>query len=152
MHHALSRFLSNAQVVSPEQFDELFRRRALIAEFTSDDDEAAYVKKDEFLIHLIRREAERVFDSVDEHAPFIGDDWWPDHTRHLELTTKHCTPEFLTAIRRLLTDDYKDYRVQCCVYDDYMNEDTYIGSMVFSAKDLLVEAKLSQALQRQADA
>ncbi len=140
---------SNIQVVSPKQFDELFRQQALIAEFTSDDDEAAYERKDAFLIYLIRREAERFFGSGDDQAPYVGDDWWPDHTRHLELTRQHCTPEFFGAILALLVDDYKDYRVQCCVYGDYMNGDTYVGSMVLSTNHLLIEVKLHEVLQSQ---
>src|SRR5438067_834039 len=97
-------------VVSPEKFNELFREEARIAEFSSPEEEIAYEGRDSFLIHLIRREVQRHFGINEDEQPFVGDDWWPDHTRHIEATPAHCTPEFLGALRSLLTDEYKDYR------------------------------------------
>src|SRR3954470_10680348 len=92
------------QIVSPERFDELFRDQALIAEFPTEDAEAEYERRDSFLIHLIRREVVQHFGPESDHTPFVGDDWWPDHTRHMEVTPEHCTPAFLRALRALLAD------------------------------------------------
>jgi hypothetical protein len=134
-------------VVSPEEFNELFREEALIAEFASPEEEVAYEKRDSFLIHLIRREVEQCFGTDKEQQPFVGDDWWPDHTRHIEATPLHCTAAFLTALRGLLTDDYKDYRIQICVYGDAMDGKTYIGSMNLHADRVLIERRLYELLQ-----
>jgi hypothetical protein len=134
-------------VVSPEEFNKLFREEALIEEFASPEEEVAYEKRDSFLIHLIRREVERCFGTDEEQQPFVGDDWWPDHTRHIEATPSHCTAVFLNTLRGLLTDDYKDYRIQICVYGDAMDGKTYIGSMNLHADRVLIERKLYELLQ-----
>jgi hypothetical protein len=134
------------KVVSPKRFDELFKDEALIAEFASADDETAYERRDAFLIHLIRREAKRHFGANEEHQPFVGDDWWPNHTRYMDATPAHCTAAFLTALRSLLTDEYKDYRIQICVYGDVMEGKTYIGSMALYADRVLIEKRLHELL------
>jgi hypothetical protein len=137
----------NCNVVSAGQFDEVFRGEALIAELKSPDEETAYEKRDSFLIHLIRREVERHFGPDPERQPFVGDDWWPDHTRHMELIPAHCTSAFLGALRGLLTDEFKDYRVQLCVYGDAMDGKSYIGSLVLYADRVLIESRLHDLLQ-----
>jgi hypothetical protein len=138
----------NQQVVSPDQFDELFRKQALIAEFATESEESDYERRDSFLIHLIRAEAAKQFDPESDESPFVGDDWWPDHTRHLEVTPDHCTPEFLAGLRALLADDYRDYRIQLCVYADHSDGNSYIGSMALSADRVLIEQKLRDLLCR----
>ncbi len=137
----------NLKVVSPEAFDGVFREEATIAEFKSPADEAAYEKRDSFLIQLIRREVETHFGTEEAHQPFVGDDWWPDHTRHMELTPVHCTEAFLTALRDLLTDEFVDYRIQLCVYRDATDGKSYIGSMVLYADRVLIEKGLHDLLQ-----
>ncbi len=136
----------NQQVVSPKRFDELFREQALIAEFPTKDAEAEYERRDTFLIHLIRREVAQYFGAESNKSLFVGDDWWPDHTRHMEVTPEHCTPAFLSTLRGLLADDYRDYRIQLCVYADPMDGKSYIGSMALSADSVLVEQKLHDLL------
>jgi hypothetical protein len=135
------------KIVSPEEFSELFREEARIAEFASPEEESAYERRDSFFIHLIRREVQRYFGPDKEQQPFVGDDWWPDHTRHMEATPVHCTAPFLTALRSLLTDDYKDYRIQICVYQDAMDGKSYIGSMALYADRVLIERRLHELLQ-----
>lgn len=135
------------KIVSPEEFDQLFREEARIAEFTSPDEETAYERRDSFLIHLIRREVQQHFGTDENQQPFVGDDWWPDHTRHLEVTPTHCTVAFLTALQNLLTDEYKDYRIQICVYGGAMHGNSYIGSMALYADRVLIERKLYDLLQ-----
>jgi hypothetical protein len=136
----------NQQVVSPERFDELFSEQAIIAEFSTKDAEAEYVRRDSFLIHLIRREVVQQFGPESDRSPSVGDDLWPDHTRHLDVTPEHCTPAFLSELRTLLADDYRDYRIQLCVYADIMDGATYIGSMALSADYVLIEQKLHDLL------
>jgi len=137
------------KVVSPKEFDECFREEALIAEFSSPREEAAYEKKDSLLIRLIREEVRQHFGRNQEQQPFVGDDWWPDHTRHIEATPAHCTAAFITALRRLLRGDYKDYRIQICVYEDPPTEGTtYIGSMALYSDRVLIEQRLHKLLER----
>ena len=136
------------KVVSPKEFDECFREEALIAEFSSPREEAAYEKKDSLLIRLIRKEVRQHFGRNQEQQPFVGDDWWPDHTRHIEATPAHCTAAFLTALRRLLQGDYKDYRIQICVFKYEMEGTTYIGSMALYSNRVLIEKRLHKLLER----
>lgn len=138
------------KVVSPKKFDECLREEAVIAKFSSPREEAAYEKKDSMLIRLIRKEVRQHFHrNVDR--PFVGDDWWPDHTRHIEATPTHCTAAFLTALRRLLRNDYKDYRIQICVYKDPRDGTTYIGSMALYCDRVLIEKKLHNLLASSAE-
>jgi hypothetical protein len=134
-------------IVSPKKFDKLFREEAHIAKFASPEEKTAYERRDSFLIHLIRREVQQHFGPDKVHQPFVGDDWWPDHTRHMEATPAHCTPAFLTALRGLLTDDFQDYRVQICVYRHAMDGKTYIGSLALYADRVLIETKLYDLVQ-----
>jgi hypothetical protein len=139
------------KVVSPKKFDKSFRQEALIAKFSSPKEEAAYERRDSLLIRLIRKEVEQHFGRNKEQQPFVGDDWWPDHTRHMEVTPAHCTAAFLTALRRLLNNDYKDYRIQICVYEDPMDGTTYIGSMALYTDRVLIEKRLHELLQSGAE-
>ena len=134
------------KVVSPKEFDECFREEALIAKFSSPREEAAYEKKDSLLIRMIRKEARQHF-GRNQQQPFVGDDWWPDHTRHIEATPAQCTAAFLTALRRLLKNDYKDYRIQICVYEDPLQGTTYIGSMALYSNRVLIEKRLHKLLE-----
>ncbi|HEY5894764.1 MAG TPA: hypothetical protein VIT91_16200 [Chthoniobacterales bacterium] len=70
------------------------------------------------------------------------------YLRVLRVTTcfAHCTPAFLSALRALLADDYRDYRIQLCVYADQMDGKSYIGSMALSADSVLIEQKLHDLL------
>lgn len=134
------------QVVSPEQFDRLFQEQAVIAEFATIDQEREYERRDSFLIHLIRREVERSFGSDCGDTVFVHDDWWPNHTRYIDMTRERCTPVFLLALRDLLCDEHREYRMQICVYDDLMDGDSYIGSVAIYADRLLIEERLHDLL------
>jgi len=144
-------FSKTCKVVSPKQFDESFREEALIAEFSSPKEEAAYERRDALLIRLIRKQVRQHFGRNKERHPFVVDDWWPDHTRFREATPVHCTAAFLTALRRILKNDYKDLRIQICVYEDTLDGTTYIGSMVLYADRVLIEKKLFKLLQSSAE-
>jgi hypothetical protein len=139
-------FQTTSKWSPPERFDELFREQALIAHFPTEDAETEYERHDSLLIDLIRREVTTHFGIDSDETLSVGDDWWPDHTRHMEVTPEHCTPAFLTALRALLTDDYRDYRIQLCVYADLMDGKSYIGSMALSADRVLIEQKLHDLL------
>lgn len=74
---------TTCNVVSPKEFDKLFREEACIAEFASPDEKESYAKRDAFLVHLIRREVQQLFGKVEERQIWVGDDWWPNHTRYI---------------------------------------------------------------------
>lgn len=138
--------LGKVTVVSPDEFDRLFREQALIADVSDKKSEVEYERRDSFLISLIRREVERHFGTDEDGTPFVGDDWWPDHTRHMELTPDHCSREFIGSLRSLLTGEFCDYRIQLCVYSDTMDGEKYIGSMALYAEHALIEKKLHALL------
>lgn len=139
-------FCQNCIVVSPEVFDDLFRKDALIAEFESSSDEVEYERRDSFLIHLINQVVELQFTSEDTQALCVGDDWWPNHTRYITAAPNHCTSAFLTALRCLLTDQYEFYRIQICVCESLSDTDVYIGSIAIYADRMVIESKLFQKL------
>ena len=130
------------RVVSPEEFDKCFKKEAVIAKFVSKDEEDEYERRDSALIRLIRKEVRKHFGRNQKQQPDVGDDWWPNHTRYIEATPEHCTAAFLIALRQLLNDDYKDYRIQICVYADPMDGSSYIGSMALYKDRVLIEEKL----------
>ena len=136
-------------VVSPKEFDKAFQEEALIAEFSSSEDEDEYERRDSLLIRLIRKEVRQHFGRNAKQQPHLIDDWWPNHTRYIEATPAHCTAAFLTALGRLLNNDYKDYRIQICVYEDTMDGTTYIGSMALYKDRVLIEKKLHALFQSQ---
>lgn len=135
------------RVVSPEEFDKVFREEAVIAEFSSSEEEEEYERRDSSLIRLIRREIRLHLRRNAAQQPFVSDDWWPNHTRYVDATPEHCKAAFLNALWRLLNNDYKDYRIQMCVYEDVTNGATYIGSMALYNDRVLIEKKLHDLFQ-----
>jgi hypothetical protein len=135
-------------VVSPKKFDALFQEEARIATFASPEEETAYERRDSFLIYLIRREVQKCFGPGEEQQPYVGDDWWPNHTRYIDATPAHCTSAFLIALRGLLTEEYKNYRIQICVYGDTLDGKSYIGAMALHSDRVLIETKLNELLQQ----
>lgn len=135
------------RVVSPKEFDKRFKEEALIAEFSSDEEEEAYEERDSKLIRLMQKEVRQHFGRNEDEQPWINEDWWPNHTRYIDASPAHCTAPFLIALRGLLKDDYKDYRIQICVYEDPMEGTTYIGSMALYKDRVLIEKKLHSLLQ-----
>ncbi|HEX7331597.1 MAG TPA: hypothetical protein VF290_08850 [Pyrinomonadaceae bacterium] len=139
----------NQRVVTAKEFDKAFKEEALIAEFSSSKDEEAYERRDAKLIRLIRKEIRQHFGRNEKKQPYVLDDWWPDHTRFIDATPAHCTPAFLMALRQLLNNDHKDFRIQICVYEDVMEGTTYIGSMALYRDRVLIEKKLHALFHRQ---
>lgn len=125
-------------VVMPEDFDDIFRGDALIANLKTPKAEKAYEEKDQKLINLIKDVVpEKLRDDI-----YIGQDWWPDHTRHLEICATHCTFDFLSSLQRLLKSDFSSYRIQLCVYKNLSDGNSYIGSIVLYVNRRLVEKPL----------
>lgn len=133
-------------VVTHEKFDELIDEGAKIAEFSSPAEEAAYERRDSFLIHLIKRLVNEHFSLVADSTPYVLEDWWPNHTRYLDMVPGQCTLPFLQALHELLTGEFSAYRIQICVYEDPMEGTTYIGSIMLYADRLIIETALDDRL------
>ena len=100
-----------------------------------------------FLVHLIRKEVQQLFGTDEARQLFVGDDWWPNHTRYVHAIPAYCTAAFFAALRSLLTDEYRNYRVQISVWGDLLDGKSYIGSMALHAKRVLIERRLHELLQ-----
>ena len=114
--------------LSPESFDELFQQEARVIEFGSPEEEAEYQKRDSQLITRIRQDIKRFWAPEESRELFVDEEWWPDHTRRVEVGMRHFTTALLTALRSLLTDEYKDYRILISVYVNRTETELYIGS------------------------
>ena len=134
--------LEKRNVVSPESFDELFQKEARTIEFGSAQEEAEYEKRDSQLIARIRQEIKRLFGPVESRELFVDEEWWPDHTRRVEVGMNHFTTTLVTALRNLLTGAYKDYRILISVYVNRAETELYIGSMALHADRALLERNL----------
>jgi hypothetical protein len=133
-------------VVTPEAFDELYKKDTLVATFASHAEEEAYERRDEFLVHLIKKVVHESFGAQFDGTPHVIEDWWPNHTRYLELKAAQCTRPFLESLQRLLADEFRDYRIQFCVYDDPAQGASYIGSMLLYADHIVIESELHRRL------
>jgi hypothetical protein len=144
-------FPVNTQIVSPEQFDKRFNDEANIADFASDQDESDYVERDSFLVYLIKREVQKHFGSDAADSVHILEDWWPNHTRYLDMTPLQCTPAFLIDVHTLLVGDFSDYRVQICVYGDILAGASIVGAMVMYTNRIVIEQRLYDVLMSRND-
>jgi hypothetical protein len=141
-------------MVSPEGFDELFQKEARVIEFGSSAEEAEYEKRDSQLITRIRQEIKQLFGAEESRELFVDDEWWPDHTRRVEMGMRHFTTALLTALRSLLAGEYRDYRILISVYVNRTETELYIGSVALHADRALIERNLyllvrSSELRRQ---
>ena len=96
-------------------------------------EEAEYKKRDLQLITQIRQEIKQLFGPEESRELFVDDEWWPDHTRRVEIGMRHFTTALLTALRSLLTGEYKDYRILISVYVNRTETELYIGSVALHA-------------------
>jgi hypothetical protein len=145
-HQDVSMLPHTRTIVSPKKFDELLKEEAKIAEFSSPAEETAYEKRDAFLIYLIQQLVAEHFAAADK-KPHILEDWWPDHTRFLDMALVQYTEPFVIALHGLLTDEFADYRIQICVYDDPLESKTYIGSLALYADRLVIEKALDKRVR-----
>lgn len=144
----MSRRMNNDHynIVHPDEFDNVFRREAIIADLRTKKDEELYEKKDRKLINRIKETVLTQFQSLNEDKIYILEDWWPDHTRHMEVSVSRCTSGFLSSLQALLAGDYSNYRIQLAVYHDISEGTSYIGSVVLYSNRRLIEQPLYAAL------
>lgn len=125
-------------------FDSLLRQTALVANLSRGSaEEAAYEALDAGINQQVVEVGRRLFsdDFVAKHI-FVGDDWWPDHTRHVDLTIDAFTQPYYDGIRAVLSTARPGWRVQVVVYADIMNGKTLIGSAAVWADRVLVDRAL----------
>lgn len=134
-------------MVLPEHFDELFQKEAVIAKFGSAQEEAEYDKRNSQLIARIRQEIVQLFGPEKSHELFVEDEWWRDHTQRVEIGMWHFTTALLTALRSLLTGEFKDFRILISVYVNRKKTGLYIGSVALHADRALIEKDLYLLVQ-----
>ena len=126
-----------------KDFDKLLRKSALIAEFLTAGDSDRYSKKDARLRQLIEDTLGEILgpDGMEAHA-CVGYDWWPDHTRSLELDPESFRPPVFDALRALLVGEFDEWRIQAVIYRDHMDGTTLIGSVLIWSEKLIIDRAL----------
>ena len=137
---------SNPKVVSADQFIAQLDTEVIIAEFSSKEEEVAYEKLDAFLTHLIKKRLEEQTGYSEDETWHVNEDWWPNHSRFVEINTKQCTLPLLTILHELLTEEFMVWRIIVWVYDDMFNGATNRGSVVLYADCVVIETELSKLL------
>ncbi len=126
---------SNPKVVSADQFIAQLDTEVIIAEFSSKEEEVAYEKLDAFLTHLIKKRLEEQTGYSEDETWHVNEDWWPNHSRFVEINTKQCTLPLLTILHELLTEEFMVWRIIVWwVYDDMFNGATNsrVGCRVYA--------------------
>lgn len=126
-----------------KDFDKLLRKSALIAKFLTAGDSDRYSKKDGRLRQLIEDTLAKILglDGMEAHA-YVGYDWWPDHTRSLELDPESFRPPVFDALRGLLMGEFDEWRIQAVIYRDHMDGTTMIGSVLIWSDKLIIDRAL----------
>lgn len=126
-----------------EDFDRLLRKSALIAEFLTATDGERFSQKNDRFRERIEDACRQILgaEGMEEHA-YVGDDWWPDHTQHVDLDTQSFQQPLFEALRALLVDEFDEWRIQAVVYRDHMDGTTTIGSILIWSDKLIVDRAL----------
>jgi hypothetical protein len=121
-------------------FDQLFRDSALVVELRDEAEKAEYVARDEELHNAIEAAGKRLFEPefVARHL-HVGDDWWPDHTLHVDASIDSFTQAYYDELRALLIGKFCDWRIQVVVYADPMDGKTMVGSIAIWADRVLID-------------
>ncbi|WP_035615963.1 hypothetical protein [Haloferula sp. BvORR071] len=124
-------------------FDKLLRRSALITVFlTARDSDRLWAKSDR-LRQQIEDACRGVFGVQDmEPHVYISDNWWPDHTRHIEVSAESFQQPLFEALRALLVAEFGEWRIQVVVYRDPMAGTTMIGSVLIWSDKLIIDRAL----------
>lgn len=112
-------------------FDALLMRSAMIAEFlTGADSERFSDKNDRLREAMERAAASHLGEALAESDTHFNWDWWPDHTRPIEISERAFTFEMFESLRSLLEGEFDEWRIQAVVYGDIMNGHTFVGSVL----------------------
>ncbi len=124
-------------------FDQAFSERTIVAEFKSEEEEEKYAMKDNDLIEEMEKVQMELF-QIEKNAydPCLNWDWWPNHTRYVEVSLDKYTQEYLDALQALLKGKYKKWRIQMIVYGDHMDGKSMIGSLSIDHDTVLIDRAL----------
>ncbi len=135
------------KIVSPPDFDSLFSKEARIADLKTQKAEEDYERRDSRLIQILKNIAATNTTTENLEGIWIGDDWWADHTRHIEINYSYCSSGFISALQDTLTGEFSNYRIQMCVYRDISEGESYIGSLLLYSDRRLIEKPLYDLLK-----
>jgi len=126
-------------------FDALLTRSAMIAEFlTGADSERFSDKNDRLREAMERAAASHLGDALAESDTHFNWDWWPDHTRPIEISEKAFTFEMFELLRSLLAGEFDEWRIQAVVYGDVMDGHTLDGSVLLWKDKLILDREMFQ--------
>lgn len=134
------------KIVSTQEFDDVFSKEVKIASLKTKQAEEDYEKRDSRLIQLLKDIVANQIMSENPEEIWIGQDWWPDHTRHIEINYNKCSLFLISALQDTLKDEFSNYRIQMCVYHNISEGDSYIGSLVLYSNRRLIEKPLYDLL------
>jgi hypothetical protein len=118
-------------------------RSAMIAEFlTAADSERFSDKNDRLREGMEKGLAAHLGDELAESDTHLNYDWWPDHTRPVEISERAFTFASFEILRSLLTGEFDEWRIQAVVYTDIMEGTTFIGSVLIWSDKLIVRREL----------
>jgi len=129
-------------------FNALLRRSAMIAEFLTGSDSERFSSKNDLLRDAMKQAVVgRLGEEMAESDTNIGYDWWPDHTRHIDISERAFSYDVFELLRSLLTAAFDEWRIQAVIYSDIMEGTTMIGSVLIWCDKLIVDRKLFEWMQ-----
>lgn len=112
-----------------------------VADISTDELEKTYERQDLKLNDQIKATMSEVFGSSAKAVVFVGDDWWPNRTRYVDINSAAISREFVEKLRALLSGAYSGWRISVIVYSDMMRGTTYVGAVLIHSDRVLVEDK-----------
>lgn len=129
-------------------FDALLRHSAMIAAFLTGADSDRFSEKNGRLRNAMEISViAHLGDDLAESDTHLNYDWWPDHTRTIEISERVFRFEMFELLRSLLTGEFDEWRIQVVVYADIMKGTTMIGSILIWWDKLIVDRKLFDWMQ-----
>ena len=81
-------------------------------------------------------------DELAESDSHLNHDWWPDHTRPVEISERAFTFATFEILRSLLTGEFDEWRIQAVVYTDIQQGTTFVGSALIWSDKIIVGRQL----------
>lgn len=124
-------------------FDTLLRGSALLANFVTGADRDRFSAKS----RRLRQNIEGVCQSILKptgmiHHFHINYDWWPDHTRYVDLEAVAFDENLYDALHALLMDEFDEWRIQVVVYREFAQGESMIGSVLIWSDKLILDKRL----------
>lgn len=129
-------------------FNALLERSAMIAEFLTGTDSQRFADKNDRLREAMEKAVvSHLGETLAGSDTHFNWDWWPDHTRPIEITEKAFTFATFELLRSLLAGEFDEWRIQAVVYTDIMDGHTFLGSVLFWRDKLVVNRELFQRME-----